>query len=127
MPVLHILVADDESIIRDTLRIVLTRLGHDPVCVPDGRKALAALQARPFDLIITDLLMPDFDGLELITEVRRTHPSVPIMAISGGGRISGNDYLRMAKKLGAISILSKPFTPEDVEAAVRAAFPPPAA
>lgn len=123
MPALRILVADDESLVRDTLRVVLMKQGHAPVLVEDGRKALAELRARPFDLLITDLLMPDFDGLELITEVRRTHPAVPIVAISGGGRIAGSDYLRMAKKLGAIAVLSKPFTPDDVDAVIRTAIP----
>jgi CheY-like chemotaxis protein len=126
MSALSILVADDEATIRDALRIVLTKLGHRPVCVADGRKALAEMQTQSFDLIITDLLMPDCDGLELIGEVRRTHRATPIVAISGGGRIAGSDYLRMAKKLGARAILSKPFTADDVEAVIRSATAPPA-
>ncbi|MGH7996814.1 MAG: response regulator [Opitutaceae bacterium] len=127
MPELRVLIVDDESLVRDTLRTVLGKFGHTAVGVSDGAKALAELQAHPFDLIITDLLMPDFDGLELLTRLRRTHPAIPVIAISGGGRISGNDYLRMAKKLGAVAVLSKPFTPDDVAAAIRSAFPPPPA
>lgn len=124
MPVpLNILVVDDEAILRDTLKVVLTKFGHNPTLASNGREALAALKSQRFDLVVTDLLMPDFDGLELLGQIRRTYPDIPAIAISGGGRISSNEYLLMARKLGAVAVLSKPFTPEDVATAIRAARP----
>jgi len=69
-------------------------------------------------VVITDLLMPDCDGLELITQVRRGYPAMRIIAMSGGGRIAREQYLRLAKGMGAHVLLAKPFMPVELFAAV---------
>jgi YesN/AraC family two-component response regulator len=80
----------------------------------NGRKGLAEYKAAPADLVITDLIMPDMEGLEAIMELRRCSPAVKIIAMSGGGAGWGTDYLKMAEKFGASRILNKPFSPGDL-------------
>ena len=80
------MVADDEANIRDFLRILLTGLGHTVVPVESAKAAGELLAQYQFDLLVTDLLMPDGDGLDLIVQFRQTQPSGSILAISGGGR-----------------------------------------
>lgn len=128
---LSILVADDEEGIRQLLSHWLQRAGYQVTCVDCGQEAARALRARPFDLIITDIVMPDGDGFELITEFRRAQPATRILAISGGGKyLQGADCLRMAKGLGAHGAVMKPFTREQLLAGVDAIMgvptPPPA-
>ena len=74
-------------------------------------------------LIITDLVMPEQEGLETIRQVRKHHPKIPIIAISGGGRNSSTDYLLLARKLGAAGTLAKPFSRDELVAAMAAAKP----
>lgn len=118
---LSILVADDEEGIRQLLAHWLGRAGYQVTCVDCGLEAARALRARPFDLIITDIVMPDGDGFELITEFRRAQPATRILAISGGGKyLQGPDCLRMARGLGAHGAVMKPFTREQLLAGVDA-------
>ena len=85
-----------------------------------GQEALDRFQREPADLVITDLIMPDVDGLEIIQALRRIDPRVRIMAISGGGRVEAGEYLSVARKFGASEVLSKPFTAEELKQAVEA-------
>src|SRR5687768_2285237 len=111
MKSLSILVADDEDSIRSLLEHFLSSAGHSVVIVGSAREACEAIARRPFDLIITDVLMPDGDGLDLITESRKLQPNARILAISGGGRyLEGSDYLKLARGLGAHTAMMKPFT-----------------
>jgi CheY-like chemotaxis protein len=80
-----------------------------------------------FDVIITDILMPNRDGLEVMAEVRRKHPAVRIIASSGGGRVSSDSYLQIARRSGAHALLPKPFTMGELHASIEAAFIPAAA
>ena len=83
------------------------------------RRAAARLYREdPTDLIVTDLIMPHKEGLELITELRRDFPGVRIIAISGGGRLGPEEYLPIARKLGALHTLAKPFDRKDLLEAV---------
>lgn len=85
----------------------------------NGAEGLAFMKARRFDLLITDLLMPEKDGIETILEIRRADARLPILAISGGGRYGArSDLLGMARKLGANGALEKPFSKEELLAAV---------
>ena len=68
------------------------------------------LAEQEFGLVLTDVLMPDKDGIEVISELRRDHPNLPIIAMSGGGRLPRDGYLTIARHLGAHAILQKPFT-----------------
>jgi len=72
--------------------------------------------------VITDLIMPEKEGLETITELRERHPGIKIIAMSGGGRLNNDDYLYMARKFGAACTLAKPFSREELKAALAKAF-----
>lgn len=105
----HILVVDDEAEVRQLIQDLLTREGHDLIFAENGRQALERARNRPLDLVITDLIMPEMEGLETIRGLRREHKNLKIIAISGGGRTDPNDYLRTARVFGACKTLQKPF------------------
>ena len=105
----RILVVDDESSIRILLRAMLERKGHEVDEAFDGNEATKRIRANPPDLIITDLIMPDKEGIETIMELRRDFPDMKIIAMSGGGIIGAREYLRMAKSVGAHRTFKKPF------------------
>lgn len=106
-----LLVEDDEGV-RDILHKTLVAAGHDVEDAVNGNLAIAAYRRQPRDLVITDLVMPEKDGLETIMELRRLNPAVKIIAISGGGRTLGLGqlYLDTARTFGAGRILAKPFS-----------------
>ena len=106
----RILVIDDEPDIRALLLDVLTEEGHEVEVAADGRRGLAAQRARPADLIITDIFMPEKEGIETIIEVQQEFPAVKIIAMSGGGnRLRSLDYLPAASQFGAVRTIPKPF------------------
>ena len=105
-----ILVIDDDRHVRDMLKQMLERNGHDVLAAKDGNEGLAAYRKSSVDLVITDILMPDKEGIQTIMELRREFPDVKIIAISGGGAVGPDTYLAMARELGADRTLSKPFT-----------------
>jgi CheY-like chemotaxis protein len=104
-----VLVIDDDETIRVLLRTILEREGYRVVDAPDGDKGLRQYQESPTDLVITDLIMPGKEGIETIRDLRKKFPHVKIIAVSGGGRIGPESYLKMAKGVGALRTLSKPF------------------
>lgn len=105
-----ILLVDDDEQLLYTAQAMLERLQHDVVTARNGNEALARYVEHAPDLVITDLIMPDREGLETIRELRRSAPGVKIIAMSGGGRSSPGNYLKMAKDLGATAVLAKPFS-----------------
>jgi len=105
----RILVIDDEAGIREVIQVVLMREGHTVLAAKDGEVGLAAFVAGKPDLVITDIIMPEKEGLETILAIRKLDPLVPIIAISGGGRTGNADYLPLAAKFGATATLTKPF------------------
>ena len=116
---LSILVADDEDSIRSLLEHFLKSAGHQVVVVGNAREACELMLKQTFDLVITDVLMPEGDGLDLITELKKVQPNCRILAISGGGRyLEGSDYLKLAKGLGAHSAMMKPFTWQQLQDAI---------
>ena len=115
MKPLSILVADDEENIRGLLQRWLVADGHTVVAVGNAREAAKLLTRLRFDLIVTDIIMPEGDGLQLIREFKEAQPAVRILAISGGGRyMERHDCLRMAKGLGAHAVVMKPFAHEEL-------------
>jgi len=106
--VARILIIDDECLVRSLLRQTLERAGHDVVEAKDGREGLRSFRITPADLIITDILMPEKEGLETIIELRRDIPGVKIIAMSGG-RGGKLNFLDIAKQLGAQRVIQKPF------------------
>jgi DNA-binding NtrC family response regulator len=118
MAACSILIVDDEPGIRELLGIMLETCGYTVATAEDGIQAPKVMATRHIDLVITDLLMPERDGLEFITEVRKKYPGVKIIAMSGGGHIARDSYLRIAKTFGAHFLLEKPFSQSDVVGAV---------
>lgn len=113
----YLLLAEDDTDIRETLCRLLEHIGHRVVAVPDGKQAAAELAAQPFDLMITDLIMPNGEGIENIVAARRDHPQLKIIAMSGGGANRAESYLELAAKLGA-SVFKKPVAPRDLMAEI---------
>jgi CheY-like chemotaxis protein len=113
-----VLVIDDEPQVLRLIRQMLTRAGHTVIEAADGAQGLAAVRDTPPDIIVTDILMPNMEGIETIRELRREAPTLPILVISGD---PGSDlYMQMAKLLGAQAALAKPFRQADLLRAVEA-------
>jgi CheY-like chemotaxis protein len=108
-----ILVIDDEPGIRLIICRALEDAGHEVVEFENGRGAIENVEGEAADLLITDIFMPDVEGIETIREIRRRRPDLPIIAISGVD-FEGRDYLRVARKFGAAATLKKPFWPADL-------------
>jgi DNA-binding NtrC family response regulator len=125
MPACSILVVDDEPGIRELLSLMLEAAGHTVRTAEDGMQAPKVLANQSVDIVITDLLMPERDGLEFITEVRKKFPKVKIIAMSGGGHIARDSYLRIAKNFGAHVLLEKPFSQSGVLGAIDAVLATP--
>jgi len=117
-----ILVVDDDDGFRSMLRRTLQRAGHTVLEAADGSAALRALRDVTPELVITDIIMPGMEGIETIRAMRRSHPRLAIIAMSGGGRMKPNGYLEMAQAFGASRILSKPFDNDQLFAAVTEAL-----
>ena len=105
----RILVVDDDPEIRSTLKKILELSGHQVHTASNGIEAQQSLDQHPVDLMITDIVMPDQDGLEGMRQAREKNPSLPVIAMSGGGRLRTDNYLRLAKAFGATEVLEKPF------------------
>jgi CheY-like chemotaxis protein len=111
-----ILVIDDEPQIRRVIRQALIRAGHDVAEAADGAEGLAHARAAMPDLIITDIMMPNREGIETIRDLRREAPALPILVISGNA--GSALYMEMAKMLGAHAALAKPFRSAELLRAV---------
>jgi len=116
----RILIIDDETQIRSMLKLMLERAGYEVVEAPDGIEGIKAYRHNPVDLIITDLIMPNKDGIGMIIDLKKEFPDVKIIAMSGGGLNKPEGYLKGAKKLGAACTLTKPIDRQEMLAAVKA-------
>jgi DNA-binding response OmpR family regulator len=101
----RILLIEDDSDLRLAVRTMLTQAGHDVTEAADGARGLEQFRADHFDLVVTDIIMPDKEGIQTIREIRELDPGARILAISGGTQV----YLTMARHLGACGALAKPF------------------
>jgi len=110
----HILIIDDEELARYTVREILQSAGHKVAEAANGAEGIALQKAQLFDLIITDIIMPEKEGVETIIELKRDFPDLKIISISGGGRTRNLDFLRLAKQFGAECALPKPFSEDDL-------------
>ena len=113
-----ILVIDDDTQVLDVMSEMLRLEGHQVAVAENGQKAIEEIQNQSFDLVITDLIMPEKEGLETIAEIRKHCGDLPIIAISGGGRVGPTDYLETAKFIGANATLAKPFGRQELISAV---------
>ncbi len=114
----RILIIDDEPNLRSMLRRMLHQAGHQVSEAGNGAEGIDSYERDPPDLVITDIIMPIKEGIETIIALHRADPDLPIIAISGGGRSGGKDFLSSAEKLGARHTLSKPFRGEQLLGAV---------
>jgi DNA-binding NtrC family response regulator len=117
--VARILIIDDEDLIRGMLRQMFERAGYEVVDAPNGKVGMQLYREQVADLIVTDIFMPEQDGLETITELQRDFPCAKIIAISGGCRTADFDGLSLAKGLGALRTLEKPFQHQEMLGTVR--------
>jgi YesN/AraC family two-component response regulator len=115
----RILIIDDEPQIRSMLTLMLAREGYEIVEASDGVAGIKIYRQNPADLIITDLIMPNKDGIGMIIDLKKEFPDVKIIAMSGGGLNKPDGYLKGAKKLGAACTLTKPIDREEMLKAVR--------
>lgn len=115
-----ILIVDDEADMRMVLSRALTAAGYEVVTVGDGRQAFEVMAQRSFDLILTDILMPEKDGVQVLTEAHRKYPKAKTIAMTGGGHIPPDAYLQIAGGLGANALLKKPFDPAQLVTTVNA-------
>lgn len=118
----RILVIDDDDEVRRGVARMLEHMGHDAVQAADGRQAMVLFEADPPDLVITDINMPEMDGIEVINRLRQMKAGVPIIAMSGGGRMPKEILLSSAGLLGAVGTLEKPFLLADLTSAVEEAL-----
>lgn len=114
----NILLVDDDAEFLKTLTKVLQAAQHTVTSVSNGSLALKQFKNGSFDLVITDLVMPEKEGIEIIISLEEIAPRVKIIAMSGGGRGNPGNYLAMAAKLGADKTLAKPFKKAELLAAV---------
>ena len=110
-----ILVVDDEKLVRATLRQMLEKAGHQVFEAANGVEALYAFEKCEANLVITDIIMPEKEGIETIMELRQRKPGLKIIAMSGGGRTGNTNYLDLAKSFGADNILPKPFKTGEIQ------------
>ena len=108
-----ILIIDDEDPVREMLRRLLERVGHRVYEAADGKTALRMYAGNPTDLVITDIYMPEMDGIEFLIRVLEAFPEARVIALSGGSFLGKEEVLRDAAQLGAVGILEKPFSVEE--------------
>ena len=115
----RILVIDDDHHILIMIKKMLERVGFEVELASNGNEGLELYKRTPVDLVITDIIMPEKEGLETIREMRRIRSDLKIIAMSGGGKISSDNYLDTAKIFGASKILGKPFSQKQIVSAVQ--------
>ena len=119
----RLLLIDDDEELLPVLAAYLSRLGYEVETASDGVIGVERFHAKPCDLVVTDLILPNREGIETILQLRKERPELPIIAMSGG---LGNSpqYLGLAKRLGAKCALLKPFSPESLKEAIERLLPP---
>jgi CheY-like chemotaxis protein len=111
---MKILVIDDDHLVRYALSKILSSYGYEVVTAADGKRGMTVLRDEHPDVVITDIIMPEQEGIDTIIQIRRERPGIKIVAISGGGRIRNIDFLEMAQSLGADEVLAKPFEADEL-------------
>lgn len=118
----RVLVIDDDPRLREVIAALLREAGHQVDQAADGREGLERFTAAPAEVVLCDIIMPGREGLATIRQLREQAPGVPIVAMSGGGWASPEDYLTLAREMGASLTLHKPFARRELLAAVGAAL-----
>lgn len=115
----RILIIDDDHHILLMIKKMLERAGFEVDLASNGNEGLELFKKMPVDLVITDIIMPEKEGLETIREMKRLRPDLKIIAMSGGGKVSSDNYLNTAKIFGASRTLAKPFSQKQMVSAVQ--------
>ena len=115
----RVLVIDDNPDIRSTLQWLLESEGYAVSVAANGLEGLKLQRSSPADIVVTDVFMPEQDGIETLWKFREEYPQVPIVVMSGGGAARGTDYLSVARQLGASRTLTKPLDPQELINVVR--------
>lgn len=116
---IKVLVADDDDIMRSMVTTVLEKYDFDITQVDDGAKAVEKALAQKFDLIITDIMMPEIEGIEVISKIIDKWPKSKIIAISSEGRTGFTSFLQIAETVGATASIQKPFAPDELLSTIR--------
>jgi CheY-like chemotaxis protein len=109
-----ILIVDDDRLVQRAFKLVFERHSYRVLLAEDGNEALATLASHSVDAVLLDVLMPDREGIETLIEIKRRHPALPVVVISGGGVQTKLDFLAVAKQFGADAVLKKPILPEEM-------------
>lgn len=110
----RILLIDDDETLNGVLTYLLNQAGYEVESVLEAKKGLRILQEKEIDLVLTDIVMPDMDGIETIIHIRKMNKQIPLIAMSGGGKIDPEDYGKLAIRLGADDFFKKPFDQKDL-------------
>ena len=110
----RVMIIEDETELREMIKTTLIRRKYTVFEAENGKDALNHFKPSMTDLVVTDLIMPEEDGLKVIMKLKELKPSIKIIAISGGGKAGPGGYLNLAKALGAHAVLSKPFSISDL-------------
>ena len=118
-----VLIIEDDDFVQKMLKQTFERAGYEVATAENGAVGIKLYDSKlnlmePFDVVITDLIMPEMEGIETISKLRKRDPNVKVIAISGGGRNKPEDYLQLAKKLGALRTFTKPVDREALLLAV---------
>lgn len=113
-----VLIVEDDNELREMLKISLLRRNFTVLEAQNGKEAISHFKPSVTDLVVTDLIMPEEDGLKVILKLKELKPSLKIIAISGGGKAGPGSYLNLAKALGADAVYSKPFSINDLIAKI---------
>ena len=109
-----ILIVDDDDNVRYALSKLLRKAGYHVLEAQNGKEASKLLRKAMPDVLVTDIVMPEQDGMGLLNTARELNPSIPVLVMSGGGNIVGLDYLSLAQTMGANATLCKPFDNDEV-------------
>ncbi len=110
----RVLIIEDEAELREMIKTTLIRRKYTVMEASNGKEALLHFKPSMTDLVVTDLIMPEEDGLKVIIKLKELKPSLKIIAVSGGGKAGPGGYLNLAKALGAHAVISKPFSINDL-------------
>lgn len=113
-----ILIIDDEEAVRSSIELLLTIHGYRVHTAADGERGVEALARHSPDVVLTDIVMPGSEGIEAIMRIKQQAPAVKVIAMSGGARINGQDFLAVARRVGADECLEKPFEADELMAAL---------
>lgn len=105
----RVLLIDDDIELLRQMTAAFSAAGHDVQAAPDGEAGLAKFTQRPADIVVTDIIMPNREGIETIIALKKACPAVKVVAISGGYRVGPDDFLKLARHVGADAVLAKPF------------------